>query len=196
MENCKLLKHYAGMDRKRLFDCLQEKGNPEKPAEIFSSRHFQYLRPKNTGETGSSLTETIDLLRKAGRIIDDALLEACDKIVSTRLTSDLKRFRYTENIVCFIYHLARVRMLENQGRCEAAAAEARALHTYGETLRAEEEMTADIRGFGYKHPEFYYNGLTGTWFPAAYEKLMIEYGLEKNKASNKIAANRKDEYLP
>ncbi|OGV49805.1 MAG: hypothetical protein A2017_00955 [Lentisphaerae bacterium GWF2_44_16] len=174
MSNCKALKHYAGMQRHSLYF----NGLNQKQAHLFQTQHFTYEQTV-TGKNGApSVVETVSLLSEAEKIVDQVLLECKDPQVAERLVLDARRFRYTRDIVHFLYRFIRVRLFENKGAHERARLEALALRDIGETLRNECEMTKYIRGFDFRHPELYVNGLSATWLPKAYAELMADYGLE------------------
>jgi hypothetical protein len=178
MRNCKPLKHYARLDKPRhcLFQILRQKGSPEEPLEIFTSEHLRYGPEHRLLNGGPSLLETIQQLEEAERIIDQVFLEVSDPTITRRLVDDVRRFRYTKNMVQFIYRLIRVRLLENEGDSVRAGLEARALRDVGETLRREDLVMRFQQGD--RPYNRYENGLTATWFSEAYRDVMADYGLE------------------
>jgi len=175
--NCKLLKHYQTVEvnkdgglvnfcvRRRLADLSN-------PGPFFPETHFHYDRD----EDGlPSLLTTIRLLDEAKAILKEALAHCDDEIVQQRLLIDMCRFSYTYDIVCFMEALARLRLNENDAdKAQKAAAD---LHKYGERLRQEKSMTANIRAEGAPNLKMYINGLTATQCQDAYAALMKKYGL-------------------
>ncbi len=188
MANCKLWKHYAGMKRHTLFQNLRKKGSPNDPAVITTTKHFSYGPSYRAIDDGPSITETMDLLSEAERVLDDALMEFKDATLEKRLNDDIRRFRFTKNMASFIYRLIRLRMLENEGLRELAEAEARALRDSGETLRREEDMTQGQ--WNDSRYRFYDNGLNATWFPVTYQEIMEEYGLETPDSNETMGEHR------
>ena len=178
MRNCKPLKHYAGLEKPRhcLFPILKQKGSPEDPIEIFTSEHLRYGPEHRLINGGPSLLETLEQLEEAERIIDQVFLEVTDPTITRRLVDDVRRFRYTKNMVQFLYRLIRVRLLENQGDAVRAGLEARALRDVGEALRREDLVMRFQQGDA-PHNR-YENGLTATWFSDPYREVMADYGLE------------------
>lgn len=186
MVNAKPLKHYAGMERHTLRNTLRptrESGDRSNAAEaedlLFTTRHLRYDDRLPGANSGPALTETIDLLHQAGRLLDDELLYCDDPIVRERLRSDIRRHRYTETTIRFFYHAARVRMFEAAGDAESALLEARALRDAGEALRRETEMPKlSFAGERDDWHRFYRNGLAATWVVGFYKETMERYDLE------------------
>lgn len=187
--NCKPLRHYVGkkiddsMTGSRelvpgytttgLNSALPHEGSPEKPSPIFTTQHLQYAASPCQENNGPSVLETMALLHEAAKVLDQALLECEDPKVSQRLAADARRFRYTCHEIRFVYHLVRVRLQENRGNAALAKVEAYALREVGETLRREELMTKF--NFTDEGRHFFDNGLTATWHPQTYEKIMAKY---------------------
>lgn len=187
--NCKPLRHYVGKPvdgpvtspreplpgytTTGLNDTLPQDGSPGKPNPIFTTQHLQYAPALRTENDGPSVLETMDLLHQADEVLDQALLECEDPKVSQRLAADARRFRYTRHQVRFVYYLVRLRMQENRGNAALAQVEAYALREVGETLRAEELMTK----FNFPDEEYHFfdNGLTATWHPKTYARIIAKY---------------------
>ena len=204
LSNCKPLKHYLGYASKDAdiwtSQALEEinfprsglnrtlVADPEKPSDIqriFLTEHFKYGSPVNS-ERGRaiSLVDTLKRMNDAAEILDHAILETQDSEISKRIAADARRFRYTHNLIRFIYHLARLRILEANKRSEAVQNEARSLREIGEALRIETEMPKfgyDDHGRGFR---LYLNGLTATWFPKTYSQLMKKYFREGDIAES------------
>jgi Domain of unknown function (DUF4838) len=200
MKNSKALKHYVGMPRHGLyFDTLQNKGSSSKKCHIFKTRHFTYNTIMDGKNNAPSIVETLMLLSQAENIIDKALLECEDSLVAERLIWDTRQFRYTKNMVLFLYYFIRVRLFENKDFKQQAKLEAMALRDVGETLRRECEMTKYIRGKTCKISvvlELYTNGLSATWLSKAYAKIMHDYGLKNSGSKNiKFQKEEKDKAL-
>jgi hypothetical protein len=175
MLNCKMIMHATGLDyRYALSRSLAASGSAEKPTKVFPCRHLTYGPEPREQDSGPSLTETIELLNQCERIIDDVALAVDDPDIVKRIADDIQRFRYTKNLVHFVYRLVRVRMFENRGNKSQAAVEARTLREIAEALRREDQMMKYCQGAGYNN-----NGLTCThlycnWFL----HIMEDYGLD------------------
>ena len=177
MRNCKPLKHYAALGKLHcLYAILSEKGSLQSPIEIFTSEHLSYAPTYRLENDGPSLLETVQKLDEAERIIDQVSLDVMDPVVTRRLADDLRRFRYTKNMVLFLYRLIRVRLFENKDDAIHAGLEARALRDVGEALRREDLVMKFQQSE--RRRNRYENGLTATWDPRAYAELMADYGLD------------------
>jgi hypothetical protein len=191
MRNCKPLRHYVlkaapeneslpsddeyvpGYRITGLNDTLRREGRLESPNPIFTTRHLCYDSSESGQDEGPSLVETMTLLEQAQQALDRAMLDCRQPSICPRLVSDALRFRYTKQMLLFVYYLVRLRMQENKGTLELAQAEARALREIGETLRGEDLMNR-FNFFDAKY-DFYRNGLTSTWLDKTYEEVMKKY---------------------
>lgn len=186
MRNCKPLKHYMGVisagPPEKLWPLpdyritglnrqMQKDAGGGEPVNLFDSEHLRYAggegRPANDGP---SLLETVAGLQEAARRLDHLLLEAGgDPVLSARLISDARRFRYTCQLVQFIYHLVRLRLFEHRGESALAGLEARSLRVVGEGLRLETEMCRNFKDAQLE------TGLGATFHSKTFVRLMQHY---------------------
>ncbi len=175
--NCKLLKHYQGMkvsDTGKLenFCTWRRLCNLEYNGPFFPDSHFNYDRDE---DGAPSLLTTLHLMDEAKNVLKEAIRSCSDEIVNQRLMMDMCRFSYTHDIVRFIEALARLRLAEASG--DDALQAAKDLNWFGERLRQERTMQANIRAQGAPNLRMYTNGLTATMCQDAYARLMQKYGL-------------------
>ena len=145
---------------------------------VLSTRHLPYAPAERASDAAPSMVETVSLLDEAASILDQALIECSVPEVMERLVADARRFRYTRDMVRFLYHFARLRMFEEAGHDGAARLEALALRDRGEALRAETEMVAHNWDEVTREYRFYDNGLTASWVAEQYAEVMAAYGIE------------------
>ena len=177
MRNCKLLKHYQTMeiteDGRLVNFCFWRRlADLAKQGPFFPNSHFSY--DKDMDGLPSLLT-TMRLLEDAKACLKEALANCDDEVVQPRLYMDMCRFSYTYDIIHFIEALARLRL--NEDNAELARKAALDLNKYGERLRQEKSMQANIRAEGAPNLKMYMNGLTSTQCQDAYAALMKKYNL-------------------
>lgn len=136
-------------------------------SELFPLKHFQYDFRFDDGNAGISMVETMEAFEQCRALLDQALFKARRERTAGRLLEDDMRFRYTLDMLTYLYHMTRLCLFHGKGSRAAAAREyrlaARAAHVLEHTVKPLE---------GLMHFAFYKNGLAATWAEHAF----VEYG--------------------
>ncbi|WP_135555136.1 DUF4838 domain-containing protein [Paenibacillus cymbidii] len=168
MRNAKFLKHYQYLGDQR----LSLAGLLVRDAEqLFPLRHMQYDTVLDDPNAGISLVQTVELLARCRRQIDSALMAARDEAVVRRLLEDEMRFSYLEDMVHFLYNMARTNLFRWSGREQQAKRAFARARAYAEKLERNQEATKPSGRF-----DLYNNGLKASWAEPAYRRYFEQYG--------------------
>ncbi len=175
--NMKYFKHYQylfdGEDEqgKRLSLSAKLNNMAVTQEDLFPLKHMQYNTVLNDDNAGISLVDSIELFKKARTVLDEAIMQCEDDILSKRLAEEDMRFTYSENIVNYLYYMVRVSLQHGKGNEKLARNEFKKAEFYAKILLDTTFPTRDLLHFTH-----YKNGLKATWAEAAYYKYKQIYG--------------------
>ncbi len=173
MANCKAFKHHVWLGGEK-YHCLPGKlDNRDKSLFVLDHLHYEPYRP--VLNDAPDMVEIVAAMNQARRAIDDALLECTDAAERARLIDDERRFAYGEAMVRFLYHLARIQILDQRGD------EALARHEFASVEREAERLrqVVDLVQVAYRHANAK-DGLEASQAAPAYEFYKKKYRAPAN----------------
>lgn len=198
LKNCKAWKHYLATPRK---DCRSLLPSPLKNSSLASINYILGLEGLTAEElfptdhlafdfeSAAGLPSMRDVLKDFEGIVRDwhTLVNALPEHdrLKDRLALETRRIVYTWNLYCFNYWLAAVRLAQAAGE-PCPMDQITRLRSYGELLRKETEMTK--YNFTDNEYGFLTNGLTASWHPKTYSRLMHLADFEKTADMGEDAA--------
>lgn len=196
LKNCKAWKHYLATPRgnsRALLPSPLENSSVASinyilrlegltAGELFPTDHLSFDSPSAAG-----LPSMKSVLGDFEAIMDDwnALVkQTTDEHLAARLELETRRLAYTLNLYRFNFWLAAVRLAQAAGD-PCPMEPITQLRVQGELLRQETEMTR----YNFTDTEYGFltNGLTASWHPKSYSRLMQLAGFEKTAEAGQDA---------
>jgi hypothetical protein len=173
MRNAKFIKHYEYLGDKRMALSQLLKNDAK---QLFPLKHVQYDRVLDDSNAGISFRQTVDTLAYCRSLIDDALMYAVSEDVAERVMEDEKRFSYLEDMIHYLYYMARTNIFRWSSRDALARRAFDHARIYAEKLEANTWATKPTTRFN-----LYDDALKASWCEPAYRHYLEIYG---NKGDN------------
>ena len=141
-----------------------------KAEDLFPLKHFQYDSRIADPNAGISMVETMECFERCRSLLDSALLKARDEITVRRLLEDDTQFRYTLDMLFYLYHMTRLCILHRGKNTMAAAREYQLAARYAHVLKTVKEPLD-----GLMHFAFFQDGLSATWAEQAFTEYSEVY---------------------
>ncbi len=188
LKNCKAWKHYLATPYKESRALLPSSLENSSVAsinyilrldgltadELFPTDHLAF-----DSRSAAGLPSMRDVLNEFEAVVQDWKMlkdQVKDERLRNRLTLETRRIAYTLNLYRFNFWLAAVRIAQAAGD-PCPIDPITQLHACGELLRQETEMTR--HNFTDNEHGFLTNGLTASWHPKTYSRLMLLAGFAK-----------------
>jgi hypothetical protein len=166
MKNMKYLKHSL-YSKSGVFTLTVELWD-NRP--LFPSKHMKYDEVLQDSNADISLVQMLDNLRYCRKLIDKALMDSSNPLVTERIIEDEMRYSYTEDMVYFIYHMVRTRLFEEKNEIKLAKISFRKAKEYAEKLEDNTEAITKTAKWDY-----FDNGLMATWNEYLYRQYLEKY---------------------